>query len=211
MDKEYRIYLTKDLRVEGEGPDKKIFGYAAKFNRESPERWGWKEVIEPGFFRKALQDTSETTYGLLNHNEDFILAERNIAHTMTLVEDAVGLAFEMAPADNARNNDFVISPIERKELGGCSFGFQMFGRGVGYELEEDEETGQVLQRLLPDGCKRLFDVGPVAFPFYADTEASVRSLTAARIKEFRQSKQAKPMTENNRALLMARARTRNIM
>ena len=202
---ERRSFPT-EFRVEGEGGNRKITGLAARFNSRSPEYYGVREVIEPHFFRAALQ-SSDPLFALLNHDENFILAERN-AGTLAAWEDGDGLRYSFSPSDNQRNRDYVLTPMDRGELTGSSFGFGLKKRGVGYELEDDEETGGVLRRLLPDGADRLYDVSPVAYPYYDETEASARM--ARSIQDFIKDRKIRMIPENHITQALRKQRARSL-
>lgn len=168
-----RRFLPVDnspIRIERNESGTKIIGYAAKFERMSHSLGAFKEVIKPGFFKRALEQQGDI-FALFNHDDNYILGERN-AQTLRLIEDSVGLRYEIDAPNTGMINDMVISPIERGEIKGSSFGFSVNSDGYEWDNSQSEMT----RILLDSGCSRLFDVGPVTFPAYPDTSAAVRSL-----------------------------------
>jgi len=145
-----------------------IRGYAAKFDSVSEPLLGIREVILHGFFRKALGEKFPI-YALFDHRSEYILGERN-AGTLRLYEDRRGLYYEVDLPESRLVRDLVLSPIKRGELRGCSFRFLTFDDGVRYNRSIDTFE------LVPDGCERLLDVGPVTYPAYHDTEIEARAL-----------------------------------
>jgi len=169
-----RRFLPVDnssIRIErNESGETKIVGYAAKFEKLSHSLGAFREVIRPGFFRRALEQQGDI-FALFNHDDNYILGERN-AGTLRLIEDSVGLRYEIVSSNTQTVRDMVLTPIERGEIKGSSFGFSVSNDGY-----EWDQSGQEMTRVLLDsGCSRLYDVGPVTFPAYPDTNAAVRSL-----------------------------------
>lgn len=159
-----------ELRA-AEGETRTLVGHAAVFDVWT-ELWGMEERVRPGAFTKTL--TEDDIRGLFNHNPDHVLG-RNKAKTLTLREDKVGLAFEIALPNTQLARDLAVS-IERGDITGCSFGF------ITRKAEWDE-TGKTPRRSIIDA--QLFDVGPVTYPAYAATDVEARSLFDAIAKEER--------------------------
>src|SRR5206468_13048750 len=78
------------------------------------------------------------------------------------------LAVEIDPPDTQAARDLLVS-MERGDITQMSFGFSTIADTWTYEREND-----LTMRTL-DRCQ-LFDVSPVTFPAYPDTDVSVRSL-----------------------------------
>lgn len=157
--------------VRAEGDEKKaptIRGHAAVFNVLSPVMWGFREKIAPGAFAESIgQDDVRC---LFNHNADYVLG-RNRAKpvpTLRLSEDATGLFMECDPPDTQVARDLIIS-IDRGDVSQQSFAFRVID-----ELwEHDEATGIDIRTLVK---AKLYDVSPVTYPAYPDTDVSARSL-----------------------------------
>lgn len=159
-----------ELRGEGEGEKRTISGYAAKFNKESELLYGsFVEVIEPGAFDDVLQDDVRA---LLNHDNNFILA-RTKSGTLNLSVDEIGLRYEFTAPDTTAGNDLLQS-IKRGDISQSSFGFTIASGGAEWEIIENEDNSVKEIRRIKK-IKRLYDVSPVTFPAYPDTEVAVRS------------------------------------
>lgn len=193
-----RRAFDAEFRVEGDGAPK-IIGYAAKFDTLSEEMWGFREKIARGAFATALGDSD--VRALFNHDPNIVLG-RNKAGTLVMVEDDIGLRYEITPPDTQTARDLVES-IKRGDISQSSFAFAMKNGGV----EEWQE--------LPDGkairtikkVARLYDVSPVTYPAYPDTESGVRSAEQV-FKEYQAEKREKenPEPETAPGFFMERAR-----
>ena len=155
-----------------EGEARTLVGHAAVFDVWT-ELWGMEERVRPGAFTQSLKE--DDIRGLFNHNPDHVLG-RNRAKTLTLREDKVGLAFEITLPYTQLARDLAIS-IERGDITGCSFGF------ITRKAEWDETDKTTPRRSILDA--QLFDVGPVTYPAYPDTDVEARSLFEAIAKEER--------------------------
>lgn len=163
-----------ELRAEDES---KIEGYAAVYNSVSEDLGGWKEVIEPGFFRDVL---SNDVRALFNHDNNYVLG-RTRSKTLELKDEEEGLRANMQAPDTQWANDLRTSMM-RGDIDQMSFSFRVKPGGAAWEERPD---GSYLRRLLPGGAERLYDVSVVTFPAYPQTSAFARS----EFEEFR-SKQA---------------------
>lgn len=156
-----------EMRVEGGGDTpKKIVGYAAVFNRKSENLGGFVEIIRPGAFRKALE--SSDVRALFNHDPNFVLG-RKASGTLTLEENQKGLRYEVTPPDTQIIRDLVISPIERGDVSGCSFSFNVAKDGDKWTEQNDMYLREISE------ISALGDVGPVTFPAYPSTTVNMRS------------------------------------
>lgn len=166
-DREVRTFDVCEFRIErrdGEAP--RIVGHAAVFNQLSEDLGGFREQIAPGAFSAAIKE--DDIRALFNHNPDHVLG-RNRAGTLSLREDDKGLAIEIVPPDTQMARDLMIS-MDRGDITQMSFGFRV--RPNGYNWAEDND-GVVIRTLT---AVRLFDVSPVTYPAYPQTDVAVRSL-----------------------------------
>ncbi|HEV2590295.1 MAG TPA: HK97 family phage prohead protease [Gaiellaceae bacterium] len=165
-------------RVEiRETGDKLTFtGHAAVFNRLSDDLGGFKERILPGAFGPVLNTNPDVRFLSLDHGG--LPLARTSSGTMELREDPTGLSVvaELAPIQASRDLKVL---IQRKDLSQMSFGFSMGDTGQETWTEED---GQLVRTISQFG--RLFDVSPVTFPAYQQTDASMRALALAEAKRF---------------------------
>jgi hypothetical protein len=151
-----------ELRASDDG-GKKIGGYAALFGVTSDDLYFGEETIEPGAFTKTLQEAD--VRALWNHDTNFVLG-RNKAKTLTLREDDKGLFYEAKTPNTGWAKDLVVS-IDRGDVTQSSFGFRTI-RDEWHQVD-DINTRRILE-------VELFDVSPVTFPAYPQTDVAVRSL-----------------------------------
>lgn len=168
-----RRYIDALMRVEKRTSDKSdestefgvIEGYAAKYNEETEINGWFKEVIRPGFFDDVLNDDVRC---LINHNPQYILARSvNGKGTLQLEVDNVGLKYKYTTPDITYAKDLQKS-IERGDISQSSFSF-IPKEVVWHERKGDMELRELIK------CERLFDVSPVTFPAYNNTEVAKRS------------------------------------
>jgi len=166
-DIERRAFAIDEMRIETrEDGSSRILGHAAVFNQLSEDLGGFREQIAPGAFLDAIQ--SDDVRALWNHNPDHILG-RNLAKTLMLAEDARGLAIEIVPPDTQLARDLMTS-MKRGDVNQMSFGFSVRPNGQNWAKDD---AGQVIRTLTK---VRLYDVSPVTYPAYPQTDVAVRSL-----------------------------------
>jgi len=98
---------------------RRLVGYAARFGVEA-RIGGFREVIRRGAFKSSLAGERDIL-ALVDHNPGALLG-RTKSGTLTLTEDADGLAFDLALPDTRAAAD-ILALAERGDLGGMSFGF----------------------------------------------------------------------------------------
>lgn len=168
MEIEQRVYDLAELRVEPDSDGKpKISGYAAMYNAMSEDLGGFKEIIQPGFFDGVIGDDVRALWG---HDHRYVLG-RVKSGTLKVWSDEKGLRFEAAPPETQWARD-AIESMRRGDVDQASFGFRVREGGDEWRKGAD---GTILRTLKPNGCERLQDVSPVAFPAYPQTSISVRS------------------------------------
>jgi len=165
-----------------------IEGYAAKFNSvtEIGYYYKFREKIAVGAFDDVLNDDVRC---LFNHNPNYILARCVEGKgTLTLSIDSVGLKYSYVTPDRSYAKDLQ-DAIDKGDVSQSSFAF---------DIEEEtwtEKDGETPVREIIK-FKRLYDVAPVTYPAYADTEVAKRSLTAFQEK----NKNPEQRSENNKEL-----------
>lgn len=165
---ERRAFRLDQIGVEKREDGSSIIrGHAAVFNELSEDFGNWRERILPGAFTKTLKEADVRS--LFNHDSNLILG-RTKSGTLRLQEDETGLVFEVDPPDTTYANDLLVS-IGRGDIDQASFAFQVVKDRMSTNAEE------TVRELLE---VRLFDVSPVTFPAYPQTDVSLRdALTAA--------------------------------
>jgi uncharacterized protein len=110
---------------------------------------------------------------LLNHDSNFVLG-RSKNGTLRLWEDERGLAIEIDPPATRWANDLLVS-IGRGDIDQMSFGFT-----TAEDRWEsiDGETRRTILRM-----DELFDVSPVTFPAYPETDVALRTKFEEILKE----------------------------
>lgn len=156
---------TIELREDGGKP--RIVGHAAVFNSLSENLGGFREQILPGAFLEAIE--KDDVRALFNHDSNIILG-RNLAKTLELKEDSRGLAIDVIAPETQLVRDMVLEPIRRGDISQMSFGFMVRPGGVDWAQDDDGNIVRTLKRL------RLFDVSPVTFPAYPQTDVALREL-----------------------------------
>ena len=164
MKKEVRT-VPIELRVEGDDESKKITGHAAVFGKWSEDLGGFREKIREGAFSKTIKEAD--VRALFNHDPNFVLG-RNKAGTLSLEEDKKGLAISIDPPDTQWARDLTTS-IERGDITQMSFGFRTVK-----DQWTTPQDGKENQRELLE--VELFDVSPVTFPAYPQTDVGMRSI-----------------------------------
>jgi len=161
--------VSVEKRAEG---DKKttlfvIEGYAAKFNSRTDLGWFDEEIL-PGAFDDILNDDVRC---LFNHSPNFVLARSNEGKgTLSLTIDATGLKYSYTTP----NRTFAIDlqdAIESGDVTQSSFAFRA-SEVVWIEKEGENELRQIKK------IERLYDVSPVTYPAYADTNVAKRNFEA---------------------------------
>lgn len=159
---ERRILPAGELRVETrEDGGAVITGYAAVFGATA-EIWDWTEEVAPGAFDAVLEDDVRA---LFNHDPNFVLGRRK-SGTLRLEQDDRGLRMEVDAPEAQWARDLVES-IKRGDISGQSFSFI---------VDTDswrKKDGKFHRTILKLGA--LFDVGPVTFPAYEQTDVSARA------------------------------------
>lgn len=191
---ETRCFTDKaELRFVEEDGVRKFVGYAAVFNSLSHDLGGFREKINPGAFKRAIQ-AQQDVKALFNHDDNVILG-RSSAGTLSLAEDAYGLRYEVPYDETDPDHQRVMSKVKRGDIRGSSFAFRVNGKS-GERWERRNENGvDVRERTLLD--LDLFDVSPVTTPAYPATDVAVRSMKQWEQEEFDQ------MADNERRLNLA--------
>lgn len=158
---ERRCLPAAEFRLADPDTAPKITGYAAVFDTWTDIGGWFKESIRKGAFTKTIKEND--IRALMNHNENYVLG-RNKAGTLSLREDAKGLAVEIDPVPATWADDLIKS-MRRGDVNQMSFGFMV--NKAEYDYDKDE-------RILTDVT--LFDVSVVTYPAYPTTTAQVRSM-----------------------------------
>lgn len=195
-----RRYVALDrVEVRAAGDDGAIpfDGHAAVFNVRTwigPKKWGFWETIRDGAFSKTIAESDVRM--LKNHDVNFDLARSTIDKgpgMLRLSEDDTGLRDEALWIPTTYAQDLAIS-VRAGVINQQSFGFLP----VKEEWSTDEKTGEDTRTLIEVS---LFDVSPVTFPAYPETDASMRAAEMGILLE------AAGVTDGDTSLLVRSLRT----
>lgn len=161
-----------ELRVEG-AETGRLVGHAAVFGQWttiSDPLWGglWEESVAPGAFKKTLGEAD--VRALFNHDPNIVLG-RNKAGTLELSEDATGLLATITPPDNEWGRP-VREAIQRGDVSGMSIAFQVV-RDEWERPDRRKNPGALRRRTIKE--MRLFDVSPVTYPAFPQTDIATRA------------------------------------
>ena len=183
---ERRTVTLKELRVvddiSDDGGGNAIEGYASVFDSWSEELGGdlpFRERVIKGAFEETIQ--KDDIRALFNHDPNYVLG-RNRAGTLSLEEDEKGLKVRIIPPETTWAKDLMVS-IKRGDITQMSFGFTVILDR--WFTEENIDVRELLK-------VKLFDVSPVTFPAYQQTECGIRSAMDVfdiHRKEIQQSKE----------------------
>lgn len=172
MEKELRIIdgsqlsvETREVRAEdGSTVARKVVtGRAVVFNQLSQNLGWFREQIDPRAFDGC--DMSDCV-ALKNHDGNILLGRTPETLTLTVTPD--GLDFVAYPPDTQAARD-AVAEIEAKMIRGCSFQFSVAPGGSDWDT--DPETGGEIRTV--KRIAKLYDVGPVTFPAYTQTNTDV--------------------------------------
>lgn len=175
MNDKLRRFRSVEFRTDDRGDDvPAIEGYAAVFD-DKTDMWLFTESIARGAFAESLE-RGDDVRALFNHNPSMVLG-RSKAGTVELKEDDKGLWTKIYPPKTELGRS-VVELIKRGDISQMSFGFFVDEEAVDYK---DGQKPHVTIRKAT-----LFDVSPVTFPAYENTEIAL-----ARAHESKEQQQAR--------------------
>lgn len=192
-----------ETRAGGEGKPSKprICGRAILYNTWTTlyesKTYSFRERILPGAATNALAEKQDVRC-LFNHCASDILG-RTVSGTLTLTQDDDGVDIDCDPPDTQYHRDKMLAPIERGDVTGQSFAFLIRQGGQKYTVREEGDR-IIEEREISD--IDLYDVGPVTYPQYEETDVSIRSFAERRDKELR--------TRSGRQSLLMRFKQRHV-
>jgi len=163
-------YRSIPFEQDGMSDGRTFEGYAAVFN--SPTRIsGWEgdfnETIAPGAFARSLNEKMPAL--MFEHGKHPLIGTMPLGVITSAREDTNGLYIEARLSDN-----WLIQPVRDavrdKAITGMSFRFSVPDGGDTWVRSK----GKLPERTLTDVT--VAELGPVVFPAYTPTTASVRSL-----------------------------------
>mgnify|MGYP003149286269 CR=1 FL=1 len=199
-----RRFVNRPVQLRADGDSKTISGYGAVFYNADDlgtQYQLWRDVYErivPGAFDRAIAE--DDVRSLFNHDANIVLG-RNVAGTLALSVDAVGLRYEITPPDTQLVRDQVMSPIERGDVSGSSFMF--VPRKVAW-IEETREDGSSIDIREVQEVE-LWEVGPVVFPAYESATSGLRETDLAEARTERDEWKDTVLRDRDAVRVRARA------
>ena len=203
MKQERRTFTgTVIARSEGENMPKEIGGIAAVINSVTDLGY-FEEVIERGAFDYALSKEYDIRC-LFNHEAELILG-RTLSGTCNVFVNADGnLEYTWVPDYENPTHMSVVRSIMRGDITQSSFAFTIKEQ----KWSDSTKYGTMGKRTIMV-IEDLYDVSPVTYPAYADTEADARSIVAMRDEE-REIENAKQSQAAADILILALLRYENL-
>ena len=169
-----RRCLQGEVRAISDNGINCITGTAARFNSLSEDLGGFREVLSPNCFSNVLQDDVRA---LFNHDSNYVLG-RTKSNTLTIWQDDIGLHYKIVPPNTQFAKDLIES-INRGDISGSSFGFSFI-------WDEDDtwskdKNGTPIRTI--NRVQRLYDVSPVTYPAYPETDTTIARRSIEKIKE----------------------------
>ncbi|MUG24761.1 HK97 family phage prohead protease [Paenibacillus macerans] len=163
-EKEQREIVLPESRPEVrkvDGEPTKIIGYAVRWEQLSHPIFGmFQEKFKRGAFTKSL--INPDVYASWQHDSREVLGRT--PNTLVLIEDDIGLRYEITPPSWAEK---YIETIERGDVRGSSFIFRPI-------VEEwDESNPDMPIRSIAEA--EIFEVAPVTTPAYPQSSVGIRS------------------------------------
>jgi HK97 family phage prohead protease len=181
---------------------KVIGGIAAVINSVTDLGY-FEEVIEQGAFDNALSKEYDIRC-LFNHEADLILGRTTAGTCSVFVNGDGNLEYTWVPDYDNPTHMSVVRSIMRGDITQSSFAFTIKEQS----WSESEKYGSMGKRSIRT-IEDLYDVSPVTYPAYQDTEADARSVVALRDQE-REIEEAKRSQAAADVLKLALLRYENL-
>jgi len=203
MKQEKRTFTgTVHARATGEGMPTEIGGIAAVVNSVT-DLGMFEEVILTGAFDNALSGEYDIRC-LFNHESELILG-RTKANTCNVFVNADGnLEYTWVPDYENPTHVSVVRSIMRGDITQSSFAFTIKEQ----TWTDSTKYGTMGKRTIKM-IDQLFDVSPVTYPAYEETEADARSIIAMRDQDL-EIESAKRSNVSADILKLALARYTNL-
>lgn len=180
--------ISTDLEIRKEGDQKRITGYAVKWDKYSNPIFFFKEKFIKGAFKKSLEGGD--IRALWQHDTAQVLG-RTKNKTLKLKEDDKGLWYEIIPPSWAFG---ILETIERGDVTESSFGFRM-------KKEQWDDTDPKLPiRTIIEA--ELVEVSPVTFAAYPQSKIGVRNMHAVYDEHMKKEEELKHRKKNKFDMIM---------
>lgn len=177
MKQEKRTFTgTVNYREDGEGMPKEIGGIAAVINSVTDLGY-FEEVIMAGAFDNALSKDYDIRC-LFNHEAELILGRTKANTCKVFVNGDGNLEYTWVPDYENPTHMSVVRSIMRGDITQSSFAFTIKEQ----TWSESTKYGTMGKRTIKV-IEDLYDVSPVTYPAYEETEADARSIAQLRDQE----------------------------
>lgn len=192
LSRTFDFTFDEEERADGEATGRKLSGYAAVFNQDTPIR-SWEgtfdERMAPGAFSKTLSERKPVMQ--FDHGRDSRFGSLPIGNFTDVREDGQGLKVEGELFDHAEP---IRQAIQSGAVSGMSIKFGVVRDSWTDKNGKEINSKRELQDLLWGDGKdvngeqrgplkrtikevKLIEAGPVVFPAYTQTSVGVRSTT----------------------------------
>lgn len=189
LERSVAFELTRSDAGDDSGDGLSFEGYAAVFNSDTTiDSWEgrFKENIAPGSFKKSVRERTPVLQ--FDHGHHPMVGSIPIGTIRKINEDVKGLLVAARLSEN-----WLIEPVREaianKSINGMSFRFEVVKQEWKYKgkrVTDPDEIMRLLYGRRPEGEEdeplirtlrevKVPELGPVVFPAYPDTTASVRS------------------------------------
>lgn len=170
-----------EWRDSGKGEQfRTLQGYAAVFNSPSEDLGGFREVLAPGCFTRALASANLSCHLMWNHDPSTVFASTRNG-TLELVQDKKGLRVwarvDMEDPDAQR----VVGKVRSGLVDQMSFAFTVDDDGEEWEVRDGKPWRTISQ------VSGLYDASVVTEPAYQATKVEVleRAIRSGRMPQAR--------------------------
>lgn len=177
MKQEKRTFTgTVNYRAAGDGMPLEVGGIAAVVNSVTDLGY-FEEVIMAGAFDNALSKDYDIRC-LFNHEADLILGRTKADTCKVFVNGDGNLEYTWVPDYENPTHMSVVRSIMRGDITQSSFAFTIKEQ----TWSESTKYGTMGKRTIKV-IEDLYDVSPVTYPAYEETEADARSIAQLRDQE----------------------------
>ena len=165
MERRYLPQIAAEVRaITDESGAYHIPGKGIVFNQWSRKLGWFKERIDSSALNNANIEELKCFY---NHDPNYTLASyRN--KTVVLTLSANSFDYDITAPDNQSIRDMVIAPIERGDVTGSSFMFDVAEDGDEWEMGADGIYMRTVHKI-----EVVYEMGPVSMPAYLQSSTSL--------------------------------------
>lgn len=175
MVKEKRTaYFPTTIRAQSDETTEKLYieGYFIRYGQETELFPNCFEEVRKGAATESIKNNDVRC--LFNHDTGAVLG-RTGNKTLVLTEDEKGVYGKVEINREDPQAMSLYAKIKRGDVDGCSFGFYI--EEESHEVREDGTDKFYLEKV------EVFEVSPVTFPAYPQTEIAARSKDLAALKQ----------------------------